>query len=156
MGTMVFSRDDALIGNYMVAMENILDLMDGKTRTFCAPLKSALKEGKKVLEKYYNRLDESDVYRIAMSASFTVWHLSSYSFLAALHPGLKLERFSQRNYSKEWISDTKKIVTSVFKDYQKKLKDHSIEIDSDPHSAPGTAARVGDNHSEFSSDCFMV
>jgi hypothetical protein len=66
----VFSKDASLIANVIPAMENIMDLLDSRTiggQVICKPIRAALRLGKAVMEKYYIKYSESNIYRIAMS-----------------------------------------------------------------------------------------
>jgi hypothetical protein len=66
---MFFSRGTPNLATVIPAMEHIdkvLTTSSDSSSKFCLAIRAALTIGKGVLNKYYNKTRESDVYRIAM------------------------------------------------------------------------------------------
>ena len=80
-GTLFFSRDAPNISTVIPAMDHI----DEYLATACQNIKlskairAALALGKETLNRYYNKTDHSDVYRIAMGGSFFFFFLFFHS-----------------------------------------------------------------------------
>jgi hypothetical protein len=78
-------------------------------------IKAALAIGKKTLNRYYDKTDHSEVFRIAMGTIFLfqiTLHLS-YLYLV-LHPRHKLKYFKTANWPDAWIEKAKEIVQTKF------------------------------------------
>ncbi|KAF8168385.1 hypothetical protein B0H34DRAFT_628546, partial [Crassisporium funariophilum] len=87
--TLFFSRSGTSIATVIPAMDHLdshLATAIGNAK-YSVALKAALAMGKKTLNRYYNKTDHSEVYRIAM----------------VLHPRHKLQYFQDVNWQPEWI-----------------------------------------------------
>ena len=66
----------------MDLINNVLSLSSDSPYRFCLEIRATLAIGKKTLDKYYNKTDESEVYRIAMGMYLLVTvhmlHISDY------------------------------------------------------------------------------
>ena len=78
-------------------------------------IRAALAIGKKTLNRYYDRTDHSEVYRIAMST--LIFHLSIFSLntklYIVLHPRHKLEYFKKAGWEASWIKAAEEILRRV-------------------------------------------
>lgn len=76
-------------------------------------IRAALAIGKKTLNRYYNKTDYSEVYRIAMG----MFRFASYCFadhLLVLHPRHKLRYFKMAGWEDSWIKTAHAIVCEEF------------------------------------------
>ena len=77
---------------------------------------TALTLGKQTLNRYYDKTDHSEVYRIAMGKSayiqsyFCVFNWNS----PVLHPRHKLNYFKKAGWEDEWIETARDIVRTEF------------------------------------------
>lgn len=82
-------------------------------------LKAALAIGKKTLNKYYEKTDQSDVYRIAMGINYSMINLRLWLrhllIFLALHPQHKLEYFKNAGWEEAWIKTARQIVEDTYK-----------------------------------------
>lgn len=80
-------------------------------------IRAAVAIGKKTLNRYYDRTDHSELYRIAMGMSVYASPLFgeklNKTFLV-LHPRHKLTYFQRAGWTAEWIATAKKIVRDEF------------------------------------------
>jgi hypothetical protein len=77
-------------------------------------IKAALAIGKKTLNRYYDKTDHSEVFRIAMGTYFHVLpHFFSYLRLV-LHPRHKLRYFKNAGWQDDWIEQAEDIVRTEF------------------------------------------
>jgi hypothetical protein len=82
---------------------------------FSIGIRAALAIGKNAINRYYNKTDQSEVYRIAMGKF--LFPCSQYSLtviLLVLHPRHKLEYFKAQNWEHEWIQSARNIVRDEF------------------------------------------
>ncbi|PBK65453.1 hypothetical protein ARMSODRAFT_891860 [Armillaria solidipes] len=94
-------------------IDNVLATAALNDVQFSAPIHAALAIAKDTLNVYYDRTDESRVYRIAM----------------ILHPHHKLMYFREAGWPASWIDKAQDLVTNEFKNkYEGKALD-VIEID---------------------------
>jgi hypothetical protein len=72
--------------------------------------------GKKLLNKYYDSTDQSEVYRISMGrcSSIVTIHLIILTIYQVLHPRHKLEYFKRAGWDNEWIATAREIVQTEF------------------------------------------
>src|SRR5271154_3203981 len=79
-------------------------------------IKAALAIGKKTLNRYYDKTDHSEVFRIAMGRLF--FNISLFIYLLmriiVLHPRHKLHYFKNAGWDEEWITTAKTIVRAEF------------------------------------------
>lgn len=66
--TLLFSRDDATVTAVIPHMDRLDRALAADTTKlkFSAPLRAALLMGKRTLNRYYNKTDESELYRVAI------------------------------------------------------------------------------------------
>jgi hypothetical protein len=97
-----------------------MDHIDEYLATACQNIKlskairTALDIGKQTLNRYYNKTDHSDVYRIAMGKSPPFFIFISLNFLAVLHPHHKLQYFEKAGWEENWINTSRDIVRTEF------------------------------------------
>ncbi|KIM40436.1 hypothetical protein M413DRAFT_54247, partial [Hebeloma cylindrosporum] len=92
--TLFFSRDTPSISTVIPAMDHIDTYlaMAAQDLNYSPSIRAALAIGKKTLNRYYNKTDYSEVYRIAMGTFYlTACYLTDY--LLVLHPHHKLRYF---------------------------------------------------------------
>ncbi|KAF8236980.1 hypothetical protein L208DRAFT_1161598, partial [Tricholoma matsutake] len=73
-------------------------LSDAATEPLSSSVKDALTFARKSINKYYSKMDLSNVYHIAI----------------VLHPQLKLKYFQQCGWAQDWISTADTIVREEF------------------------------------------
>jgi hypothetical protein len=89
-----------------------------RERVLHQSIRDALKLAKKTMNKYYSATDESNVYRIATSAStFHLINNSNLNSLSVLHPSLKLDYFKLRKWEQGWIDTAKELVETEYATY---------------------------------------
>ncbi|KAI0076720.1 hypothetical protein K474DRAFT_1573459, partial [Panus rudis PR-1116 ss-1] len=87
--TQFFSRDNACLATVLPAMDEI----DRRLATDCVRrdlkpcIRAACSMGKRTLNRYYDKTDYSETYRIAM----------------VLHPQYEMEYFKKAGWEKAWI-----------------------------------------------------
>jgi hypothetical protein len=84
-----------------------------RTTGYSASIRAALAIGKKTLNRYYNKTDYSEVYRIAMGG----FHLDISYFIdsfSVLHPRHKLQYFKNAGWEDSWIETARVIVRDEF------------------------------------------
>ncbi|KAJ7351202.1 hypothetical protein DFH08DRAFT_694367 [Mycena albidolilacea] len=103
--TLLFSSEEkSTIANVITTMDKIDNLLtttivsSSTRRPIHSSVRKALNLAKTTLNKYYSRMDTSNVYRIAM----------------VLHPSLKLEYFRLRKWDQNWIDTAEQIVQDEF------------------------------------------
>lgn len=84
---------------------------------YSVSIRAALAIGKRTLNRYYNKTDHSEVYRIAMGKSCLI----SFNFACTvtniclvLHPRHKLHYFKIAGWEDEWIEMARNIVREEF------------------------------------------
>jgi len=87
--------------------------MDGER--FSLPIKVGLEIGKRILNKYYNLTDESEIYRVSISTS-RILLLVSFLTLSVLHPGLKTWYFKDNKWPQKWHDEAVAITRRIFYD----------------------------------------
>ena len=84
--------------------------------SYSEAIRAALALGKRTLNRYYDKTDHSEVYRIAMGKSayiqsyFCVFNWNS----PVLHPRHKLNYFKKAGWEDEWIETARDIVRTEF------------------------------------------
>ncbi|PPQ81292.1 hypothetical protein CVT26_015194 [Gymnopilus dilepis] len=99
--TLFFLRATPNLATVIPAMDHIdkvLATCSDSPYQFSPAIRAALAIGKKALNKYYNKTDHSEVYRIAM----------------VLHPRHKLEYFKKHGWEALWIDTARQIVREEF------------------------------------------
>lgn len=68
--TLFFSRSTPSIATVIPAMDHIDEYLAtaATSNKYCPAIKAALAIGKKTINRYYDKTDHSEVFRIAMSA----------------------------------------------------------------------------------------
>jgi hypothetical protein len=80
---------------------------------YCPAIKAALAIGKKTINRYYDKTDLSEVFRIAMGT----WYISirnNTNNSLVLHPRYKLQYFKNAGWSPDWIETAKMLVRDEF------------------------------------------
>ncbi|KIJ96457.1 hypothetical protein K443DRAFT_76968, partial [Laccaria amethystina LaAM-08-1] len=98
--TLFFSRNGANIAMVIPAMDHLdSHLINAVSNLkYSITMKAALSIGKKTLNRYYDKTDHSEVFRIEK----------------VLHPRHKLQYFKNANWLLEWIDTAKDIVCEEF------------------------------------------
>lgn len=120
--TLFFSRDTPSISTVIPAMDHIdsylaTTIEDPSTSD---GLKGALYLGKRTLNRYYDKTDLSENYRIAMGGFFyfAIYYylllLTISIFSLVLHPRHKLKYFENAGWEEEWIDTARQIVRDEF------------------------------------------
>lgn len=111
-------------------IDKVLATSSDSPRKFCLAIRAALAIGKAAMNKYYNKTDQSELYRIAMSTvSFTNIYSILILILAVLHPRRKLEYFKKQNWEREWIQVAQDIIRDEFDRSYASLVVDSMEVD---------------------------
>jgi hypothetical protein len=81
--TLFFSRGMPNLVTVILAMDHIDKVLATKSDSsrFSLPIRTALVIGKNMVNRYYNKMDHSEVYRIAMSTSFPLFSI----FISNVH-----------------------------------------------------------------------
>jgi hypothetical protein len=100
-------------------------------------IKAALAIGKTTLNRYYNKTDHSEIFRIAMGIFFfniqLTWTPTNFLFNLVLHPKHKLEYFRKAGWEDAWVTRAEEIVRTEFErsyKYSDNLNDIWAETDS--------------------------
>ena len=113
---------------------------------FCLPVKLGLELGKRIINKYYNLTDESEIYRVSIGIPFKCFLYSftvSDIFILVLHPGLRMWYFKTNKWPQEWqdeaVSITQRVFDDDYKDFgmadeRTTLSANVAHIQSDPVS----------------------
>ena len=90
-------------------------------------IRAALHLGKKTLNRYYNKTDASEGYRIAMG-EYLVYLSQLYALLTSvvLHPRHKLKYFAHAKWQQDWIDTAYDLVRETYD-----LKYASLEVDEE-------------------------
>lgn len=84
--------------------------------TYLPSIRASMLIGKRLLNKYYNMTDYSEVYRIAMGKFIFLY--SQVSQLMSVHsvldPKRKLDYFRSAGWEEEWIETAREIVEEEF------------------------------------------
>ena len=84
-------------------------------QSISAALQGALALGKRTLNRYYNKTDFSEIYRIGMGVFIHfVNYYFPYSFFLVLHPRHKLKYFENAGWEEDWINTARQIVRDEF------------------------------------------
>ncbi|KAI0337368.1 hypothetical protein BDW22DRAFT_1313653, partial [Trametopsis cervina] len=87
--TLYFSTGEPTIADIIPAMDLLDEKLatDSLNKSYKPCIRAALNLGKQMINKYYDKTDSSEIYRIAMM----------------LHPSYKLSYFREHNWEPEWI-----------------------------------------------------
>ncbi|KAF6747990.1 hypothetical protein DFP72DRAFT_821122 [Ephemerocybe angulata] len=100
--TMFFSRGTPNLPTVIPAMDRIDDILTNQsldTVKFAESIRAACTLSKATLNRYYNKTDTSETYRIAM----------------ILHPRYKLQYFRNRRWETDWIETAEEILRDEYK-----------------------------------------
>jgi hypothetical protein len=113
--TLFFSRGTPSIATVIPAMDHIDEHLATAAINNKYPLaiKAALAIGKKTLNRYYDKTDHSEVFRIAMGMTFLCFYVISH-LLLVLHPRHKLRYFKNVGWQDDWIERAEEIVHTEF------------------------------------------
>ncbi len=128
-GTLLFSKEAALLSQVIPAMDIIEDVFttmtiekpnpnDAKrtiTKTLSPALKASMALGHATLNKYYCLTDDSEVYRIAMG-TFLLFYRPFLTYVAVLHPEYKLKYFKDQHWDQSWIDNAREVVRQRYND----------------------------------------
>ena len=119
--TLFFSQDKvSSIANLIPTMDRIDALLsDVPAEPLSQSVKHALTFARKSINKYYSKMDLSNVYRIAMGEYLDklLLRLLILFHISVLHPQLKLKYFQQRHWAQDWIDTAETIVREEFEKY---------------------------------------
>jgi len=92
--------------------------MDGEE--FCLPIKLGLELGKRIMNKYYNLTDESEIYRVSIGNFCSLCFSIVTNILnIVLHPSLKARYFKANKWPQEWEDEAIEITRRIFdEDYK--------------------------------------
>ncbi|KAG2094203.1 uncharacterized protein F5147DRAFT_585092, partial [Suillus discolor] len=114
--TLFFSRSTPNLATVIPAMDLIDDQMTKYSRdTKYSPLiHAAVQIAKKTLDRYYQMMDKSEVYRIAM----------------VLHPRHKLAYFKSTGWEEDWVTTAETLVREEFEHAYQDMEIEEDDIDS--------------------------
>ncbi len=96
-------------------IDKVLTTSSDSPHKFSVAIHAALAIGKAAMNKYYNKTDHSEVYRIAMTMfSFSKLLYVLTSTFEVLHPHHKLNYFTKHNWEDDWIQTAREIVRTEF------------------------------------------
>jgi hypothetical protein len=114
-------------------------------------IKAALAIGKTTLNRYYNKTDHSEIFRIAMSMFFFQLHshISNQTLLLVLHPQHKHEYFEAAGWEAAWVEEAKEIVRT---EYERSYKYRDTDTLSDLGVESDSTTKVRLSQSSFFTD----
>ncbi len=101
---------------------------DASDNKYLLSIRAALAVGKKTLNRYYNKTDHSEVFRIAMGMVFLYCVIVSHHPVV-LHPHHKLQYFKDIGWQDDWIETARDIMRAEFE-----RKYLSLEVQDVPTS----------------------
>jgi hypothetical protein len=83
--TLFFSRGTPSIATVILAMDHIDEHLATAATSdkYCPAIKAALAIGKKTINRYYDKSDHSEVFRIAMGQWFCIFYVLSNAFFSS-------------------------------------------------------------------------
>jgi len=81
---------------------------------FSLPIKVALELGKRIMNKYYNLTDESEIYHVSIGTLFLFIALLCLTHFIVLHPGLKTQYFKDNKWPQNWQDNVIAITRKSF------------------------------------------
>ena len=81
---------------------------------FSLPIKVALELGKRIMSKYYNLTDKSEIYRVSIGTLFLFIALLCLTHFIVLHPGLKTQYFKDNKWPQNWQDNVIAITWKIF------------------------------------------
>lgn len=99
-----------------------MDLLDQKLSDdslnahYTLPIRAAVNLGKKVINQYYNKTDDTEAFRIAMGmcANVFIFNTKTTCFLLVLHPSHKLAYFKRAKWPADWIKTAEDITRNEY------------------------------------------
>jgi Na+-transporting methylmalonyl-CoA/oxaloacetate decarboxylase gamma subunit len=83
---------------------------------FLLPIQVAPELGKRIMNKYHNLTDESEIYRVSIGMSFVIVVLLCLILFIVLHPGLKTQYFKDNKWPQSWQDEAITIMWRIFND----------------------------------------
>ena len=91
-GTEFFSTSMPPVIPAMDTIDRAFTTASMDDKDFCLPIKVALELGKRLMNKYYNLTDESEIYRTSIrTLSLLIVCYCLLTYFIVLHPGLKTQ-----------------------------------------------------------------
>jgi hypothetical protein len=99
----------------MDAMDEVL-ATNARSSKYSIAIHAALSIGKQTLNHYYEKMDFSKTYWIAIGIFWFILHfvITYRSLLSVLHPHHKLSYFKNTKWEDEWIEATRQLVQDEF------------------------------------------
>lgn len=107
---------------------------------FCFPIKVALELGKRIMNKYYNLTDESEIYRSSISMPLLCNSCIWLIHLTVLHPGLKTKYFRDNKWQQPWQDEAIAITRRIF---DEEYQDSGVSDDTPSSFADATEVEQG-------------
>jgi hypothetical protein len=128
--TLFFSRGTPNIATVIPAMDHIdkvLATTSDDSRQYSLPIRAALVIGKNAINRYYNKTDHSETYRIAMSTYYpSIYFFVLFTFnLVVLHPRHKLAYFKAQDWDESWVEAAYNILRDEYD------RSYALDRDSD-------------------------
>ena len=108
--------------------------MDGEQ--FSLPIKVGLEICKWIMNKYYNLMNESEIYQVSIGIS-SILFLVSILIPSVLHPGLKTWYFKDNKWPQEWHDEAVAITRWIF---DNEYQDLPVSVDVSRSSVTTTDA----------------
>jgi len=116
---------------------------------FCLPIKVALELSKRLMNKYYNLTDESEIYRSSIRMGSLLISCCCLIYFVVHHPGLKTQYFKDNKWQQDWQDEAIAIAQRIYDDeYQDPgmLNDMpGASVDPMQVQQSGKASRTGIN-----------
>ncbi|KDR70619.1 hypothetical protein GALMADRAFT_75845, partial [Galerina marginata CBS 339.88] len=111
--TLFFSRSTPNIATVIPAMDHIDTHLAtaASSDTYSVAIKAALAIGKRTLNRYYSKTDQSEVFLYSL---FNLRNLIISIEYPVLHPRHKLRYFEKAGWQADWIDEAKSIVQTEF------------------------------------------
>ncbi len=110
----------------------------GLNEDFLPAVRAAASLGRKTCNRFYSKMDDTEMNRIVMGMSIP--HAPVYSSTdlpSALHPSWKFDYFREVGWENSWIRDVKAMLRA---EYDRKYADYPIAEEEDPEDASSAAA----------------
>jgi hypothetical protein len=126
--TLFFSRATPNLASVIPAMDHIDERLatDALNKDLEPSIRIALTLAKKTLNRYYEKTDQSFLYRTAMGTLFGSFGHEFPNNDSVLHPRYKLEYFKLVHWEQEWIDAALELVRWMYIDvYSKREPQHT-------------------------------
>lgn len=124
-------------------IDKVLATASDSPSQFGPSIRAALAIGKNAMNRYYNKTDHSEVYRIAMGMSLCDDYpkYTNTQSPPVLHPRHKLEYFRIHKWEEEWIQAARDIVEDEFsRSYE--LDEGTDDEDDEGHDSNETVGVI--------------